>query len=116
MPVAAKFSQALHDRLGHPAVDELVDWWNAMDESYRLELRQQNDANFARFEAKLDQRIAELRAELRAELAGLRAEMREGMANLRAELSAQLGTHMRWMLGMWATLFLAIIATWFSRR
>ena len=89
---------------------------NAMDDSYRLELRQLNDANFARFEAKLDQRIAELRAELRAELAGLRAEMRESMANLRAELSGQFVVQTRWMFGMWATLFLAIIATWFSRR
>ena len=105
MPVAVKFSQALYDRLGHPAADELVDWLNAMDESYRLELHQLNEANFARFEAKLDQRAAELRA-----------EMREGVANLRTHLSGQLVVHMRWMFGMWATLFLAIIATWFTRR
>lgn len=35
-----------------------------MDLTYRTELRQLNELNYARFEAKLEQRIAELRAEL----------------------------------------------------
>ena len=32
--------------------------------TYRSELREMNELNYARFEAKLDQRIAEVRAEL----------------------------------------------------
>ena len=32
--------------------------------TYRSELREMNELNYARFEARLDQRIAEVRAEL----------------------------------------------------
>ncbi len=44
--------------------NELVDWFNAVDATYRADLRQLNEANFARFDAKLDQRLAELKADL----------------------------------------------------
>ena len=46
-----------------------------MDATYRSELRELNDLNYARFEAKLEQRIAELRAEIRAELAALETRL-----------------------------------------
>ena len=35
-----------------------------MDATYRADLRELNELNFARFDAKVDQRIAELRAVL----------------------------------------------------
>jgi hypothetical protein len=41
-----------------------VDWFNAVDLTYRPELRELNELNFARFDAKLGQRLAELRLEL----------------------------------------------------
>lgn len=53
MPVTAKLSKELYDRLGHTVVDELVTWFNQMDATYRNELRDLNDLNFARLEAKL---------------------------------------------------------------
>jgi hypothetical protein len=43
---------------------------------HRADLRELNELNFARFDAKLEQRIAELRAELRMEIGQLRAELR----------------------------------------
>jgi hypothetical protein len=43
--------------------NELVDWFNAVDLTYRADLRELNELNFARFDAKLEQRLAELRAE-----------------------------------------------------
>ena len=46
-----------------------------VDATYRSELRELNDLNYARFEAKLEQRIAELRAEIRAELAALETRL-----------------------------------------
>ncbi|MFI5230188.1 MAG: hypothetical protein ACHQWU_14030, partial [Gemmatimonadales bacterium] len=49
-------------------------------------LREMNELNFARFDAKLEQRVAELRAELRTEIAALRAEMRTEMHALKADL------------------------------
>ena len=45
---------------------------------YRTDLRELNELNFARFDAKLEQRLAELRAELRSEIAGLRTELVRG--------------------------------------
>ena len=54
-----------------------------MDPTYRSDLRDLNELNFARFDAKLEQRIAELRAELRT-------EMREGFARLESRLTNRL--------------------------
>ena len=45
--------------------NELVDWFNAVDLTYRTDLRELNELNYARFDAKLEQRLAELRSELR---------------------------------------------------
>ena len=60
MPVTAKFSKEFYDRLGHEVTDELVNWLNQMDASYRGELRDLNDLNFQRFDAKLEQRVVQL--------------------------------------------------------
>jgi glutathione S-transferase len=39
--------------------------FNSVDATYRSDLKELNELNFARFDAKLEQRIAELRAEMR---------------------------------------------------
>lgn len=66
MPVTAKLSKLFYDRLGEAVTNELVDWFNQVDATYRSDLKEINELNFARFDAKLEQRLAELRAELRA--------------------------------------------------
>ena len=70
-----------------------------MDATYRGELRELNELNFARFDAKLEQRIAELGAELRTEfrkqLSDLRADLLERLADQRADL-------IKWMFIFWA--------------
>jgi hypothetical protein len=53
-----------YERLGEQVANELVDWFNAVDVTYRSDLRELNEQNFARCDAKLEQRIAELSAEL----------------------------------------------------
>ena len=53
-----------------------------MDATYRSDLRELNELNFARFDAKLEQRLAELRAELRGEM----GELRTGLAATKASL------------------------------
>ncbi len=90
MPVTARLSRRLYDVLGEDVANELVDWFNTMDLTYRSDLRELNELNYARFEAKLEQRLAELRAELRTEIAGLRTEL------------------VRWMFGFWVTTFIGI--------
>ncbi len=48
-----------YDTFGEDVVNELVDWFNQMDGTYRADLRDMNELNFARFDATLQQRLAE---------------------------------------------------------
>jgi hypothetical protein len=68
MPVTAKFSQEFYDRLGHGVADELVNWFNQVDAAYRSELRELNELNFARFEAKLEAGLSRLEGGLLARI------------------------------------------------
>jgi hypothetical protein len=112
MPVTARLSKRFYDVLGEDVANELVDWFNAVDLTYRADLRELNELNFARFDAKLEQRLAELRAELRQEIAELRAELRTEIAELRVEFRTdlhQVRTELlRWMFGFWVTTLLGI--------
>jgi DNA anti-recombination protein RmuC len=140
MPVTAKLSRAFYQRLGDEVANELVSWFNAVDESYRADLRELNELNFARFDAKLEQRVAQLEAKLEQRMAQLEARLEQRMAQLearveqrladvRAELKVgltELGAALRiemaqgaatlksgllkWMFGFWATTVLAIVA------
>lgn len=62
MPVTARLSQKFYETFGEDVTNELVDWFNAVDATYRADLRELNELNFARFDAKLEQRLAELDA------------------------------------------------------
>ena len=104
MPLA-KLSERFYQKFGHDSVEELVTWLNQMDATYRTDLREVNELNFARFDAKMEQRLAELRAELRTGL----ADMRTAMADLRTEL-------VRWMFGFWATTLVALAGLLFALR
>ena len=101
VPVTARLSKRFYEVLGEDVANELVDWFNAVDLTYRADLRELNELNFARFDAKLEQRLAELRAELRQEMAGLRLEFRTELHQLRVEL-------VRWMFGFWVSTLIGI--------
>ena len=75
MPVTAKLSRKFYEKFGDEITNELVDWFNKVDATYRSELKELNELNFARFDAKLEQRIAEVKGDLRAALAGLEARL-----------------------------------------
>ena len=59
MAIATNFSKGFYDKLGHEVVEEMVNWFNQTDVEYRTQLRDLNDRNYARFEAKLEQRFSE---------------------------------------------------------
>jgi hypothetical protein len=101
VPVTARLSKRFYEVLGEDVANELVDWFNAVDLTYRSDLRELNELNFARFDAKLEQRLAVLRAELLTEIAGLRVEFRTELQQVRTEL-------LRWMFGFWLTTLLGI--------
>jgi len=82
VPVTARLSKRFYDTLGEEIASELVDWFNAVDATYQADLRELNELNFARFEAKLGERLA------------------------------QLESHLTWrMFAFWAPTALAVIAT-----
>ncbi len=63
MPAAPKLSRKFYDTFGEDVVNELVDWFNQMDATYRADLRDMNELNFARFDGTLQQRFAEADAQ-----------------------------------------------------
>ena len=75
MPVTAKFSKRFYQTLGHELVDELVDWCNKVDATYRSEFRELFDTRFALFDAKLEQRVAEVKTEVKTELARMETRL-----------------------------------------
>lgn len=64
MPVTAKLSRKFYERLGEDVTNELVDWFNSVDATYRDDLREINELNFVRFDAKVEQRLAQLESKL----------------------------------------------------
>jgi uncharacterized protein YicC (UPF0701 family) len=90
MPVTARLSKKLYDTLGEDIAQELVDWFNQVDATSRGDLKELNELNFARFDAKLEQRTAELDAKLEQRTAELDARIEQRTAELGAQLGARL--------------------------
>ena len=84
MPVTARLSQLFYERLGEQIANELVDWFNQVDATYRSDLRELNELNFARFDARLEQRVAQLEAKIDQRVAQLEAKIEQGLAQLEA--------------------------------
>jgi BMFP domain-containing protein YqiC len=112
MPVTARLSQLFYERLGEQVANELVDWFNAVDATYRSDLRELNELNFARFDAKLEQRVSTLEARLEQRIATLETHLNERFAQLEAKLERRLGEQTRWLFAAWASLLIPIIGLW----
>jgi uncharacterized small protein (DUF1192 family) len=124
MPVTAKLSKQFYDRLGEAVTNELVDWFNQVDTAYKSDLREMNELNFARFDAKLEQRIAALDAKLEQRIAALDARLDQRIAaldaridvteaRLTAALEKALREQTRFFFLAWAVLLASNIALWF---
>ena len=118
MPVTAKLSQAFYDRLGNDVANELVEWFNSVDATYRSDLRELNELNFARFDAKLEQRVAQLEARIDtlesrfdAKLVTMEARILSRLEMRIAEVRSEM---QRWMLASWSTMMLALLGTLFA--
>lgn len=90
MPVTAKLSRQFYEKLGDDVANELVEWFNSVDATYRSDLRALNDLNFARFDAKLEQRLAQLDAKLEQRLAQLDAKLEQRIGGVYADLRAEM--------------------------
>lgn len=91
MPVTAKLSRKFYERLGDDIAAELVDWFNAVDATYKSELKETNDLNWERFKDHLDSRLKYMDAHLDSRLDRLRADL------------------MKWMFIYWSGTVAAII-------
>jgi hypothetical protein len=108
MPVTARLSKRFYEALGEDVANELVDWFNAVDATYKADLRDLIEVQALRFRAELQQGLAETEAELRGEMVQLRADMRTGFADLRAEL-------LKWMFLFWLGTVGVTLASAFAR-
>lgn len=91
MPLVVKLSQAFYDRLGDEVVDELVGMLNQVDALSQQSLRELNEANFARFDDRLERRFSAFEA----------------------LMERRLGEQARWLYVSLAANVAAIVALWF---
>jgi ABC-type phosphate transport system auxiliary subunit len=91
MVVTAKLSRKFYERFGDDLTNELVEWMNQVDATYRAELRDLFEAHFGRFNATLGELRAELRAEFRGEIGALQSDLRGGIGALQSDLRGALG-------------------------
>ena len=111
MPVTAKLSRRFYETFGDDIANELVEWFNKVDATYRSELKELNEQNFARFETKLQ--AVELGVGARFDAldhrfdTGLRAlEDRLGRV-----LSEQRSDLLKWMFIFWVGTTFSVLGT-----
>jgi hypothetical protein len=102
MPVA-KLWREFYEKFGDKLTDELVNCLNSIEVDYRAELRDLFDVHFGRFEEKLERRLLDTKAEL-----GLKIE------HLRVELQATKVDMLKWSLGLWVPVTLAVVGLYFK--
>ena len=134
MPVTARLSKRFYETLGEDVANEMVDWFNAVDTTYKADLRDLIEIQAQRFDAKLEQRLAETRADLRTEMhagfadlrteigqvrtemgvgfAQVRTEMASGSAVLRTEMANLRAELIKWMFLFWLG---TVAAAFFTR-
>lgn len=107
MAITARLSHKLRETLGDEAAEDMVGWMHQVD-TQRAELRELNELNFSRFDARMaearaevDAKLADVRQEMRSGFAEVRQEMRVGFAELRQEMSRVRADLMKWSLVFW---------------
>jgi hypothetical protein len=96
-------SNAHAPRLGDEIANELVNWFNAVDASYRADLDHLNELNFQRFDAKVEQRFAELEIKFEQRF----AVFDKRLADVRADL-------IKWAFLFWMPTALAVLGLYFQ--
>ena len=101
MPITAKMSNKFYEKLGDDVANELVEWLNLVDTSYRQEFKDLFEANFRRLESEMrglrehvDARVTGLEGVMSARLSGLED-------GLDAKLEKQKSALLTWMFVFW---------------
>jgi hypothetical protein len=103
--ITARLSRKLHQTLGDEAGEDLVTWMQQV-EAQRVELRELNELNFARFDARLSASVAELRQDMQTGFGAVRQEM----AQLETRLERRVGDLIKWSFVFWVGAVGAIAA------
>jgi len=93
MPVTAKLSREFYEKFGDKIADELVNWFNQVDATYRSEFKDLFKAHFSGLEAKLEQRFTESDARWERRV----AELKTGL--------------ILWMFGFWTASTFIMLGT-----
>jgi hypothetical protein len=94
---------------GDDIANELVNWFNQVDATYRNDLRELNELNFARFDAKLEQRVAQFDAKLAAREGRLLARIGVLEGSLIGRIGMVEGRLTRLTVLLWATLLATLV-------
>ena len=122
MPVTAVLSKKFYEKFGEDVTNELVNWFNAVDATYRADLRELNELNFARFDAKMEQRLAQSDAKLEQRLAESDAkwdarwhQLDTKFTQFDAKLAELKSELLKWMFLFWATTGVALGGLFFRK-
>lgn len=120
MPVA-KLSREFYAKFGDKLTDELVNCLNTIEGSYRAEIRDLFAAQFGRFEETFERRLAHTTADVGGRIEQVQAEverLRSGVdlkiEQLRVELHATKTDMLKWTIGLWLPVGLAVIGLYFK--
>ena len=90
MPVTAKLSRKFYETFGDEIVDELVEWFNQLDATYRGDPLSPNELDLSRFDSMIDQRITQLDAKLEKRFAHCEIKFDQQLSNFQAKVDDRL--------------------------
>jgi urate oxidase len=116
VPVTARLSGKFYERFGDEIANELVEWFNAVDSTYQGQLKEINDLNWARMEARFDafdsrMTAFEMRMEARMSAFETRIESRMDVFESRMEAQFQKfrSEMLLWMFAFWTATVIPLI-------
>jgi hypothetical protein len=121
MPVTAKLSRKFYEKFGDELTNELVEWLNQVDATYRSDLRELNQANLAHIDARferidgrfahIDDRFTQVEARLDAKLEAFESRFDAKLARLEGGLLARIGMAEGRLARLTLTFWVATLAT-----
>jgi len=123
VPVTARLSVKFYEQFGDEITNELVDWFNAVDSTYQTQLKEVNDLNWARMQARFeafDARLDVFEAKITGRMDAFEERVlgRTGAQDGRmdafgAKIEGRLDKIQRemlvWMFGFWSATVIPII-------
>lgn len=77
-------------------------------------LRELNELNFARFDAKMERRLAEFYSHLEHHMSMVEVSSTETVRATKLRIDRRMGDMTRMMIGMWVTIVVGAAALWFK--